>query len=31
MSVHIVNVAKQLPPYHRETKDVLPLVETWLE
>ena len=31
MSVHIVNVEKQLPPYHRETKDVIPLVETWLE
>lgn len=31
MSVHIVNVQKQLPPYHRETKDVIPLVEEWLD
>ncbi|MDT0294256.1 type III polyketide synthase [Mesonia ostreae] len=30
MSVHITCVEKQLPPYSKETKDILPLVETWL-
>jgi len=30
MSVHIVNVEKQLPEYFRETKDIIPLVEDWL-
>lgn len=30
MSVRIVNVEKELPKYSRETKDILPLVETWL-
>ncbi len=31
MSVTIVNVGKELPKYSRETKDILPLVETWLD
>ncbi|MFO8146971.1 MAG: type III polyketide synthase [Bacteroidota bacterium] len=30
MSVTIVNVEKELPEYFRETKDILPLVESWL-
>jgi predicted naringenin-chalcone synthase len=30
MSVHIVTVAKQLPKYHRETKDILPMLDLWL-
>lgn len=28
--VHLVTVAKQLPPYSRDTKDIIPLVEAWL-
>lgn len=28
--VHIVKVSKQLPAYHRETKEILPFVELWL-
>ena len=31
MSVRIVNVEKELPDYSRETADILPLVEDWLE
>jgi predicted naringenin-chalcone synthase len=31
MAVRITSVAKQLPQYSRETKDILPLVELWLE
>ncbi|MGA9327154.1 MAG: type III polyketide synthase [Salegentibacter sp.] len=31
MSVKIVNVEKELPPYSRKTADILPLVEGWLE
>ena len=31
MSVKIVGVEKELPEYSRETKDILPLVENWLE
>lgn len=31
MSVKITNVQKQLPEYSRETKNVLPLVDAWLE
>jgi predicted naringenin-chalcone synthase len=31
MPVRITSVAKQLPPYTRETKDILPYVELWLE
>ncbi len=31
MSVRITTVAKQLPPYSRETKEVIPFVETWLD
>tara|TARA_R110002051_G_scaffold325850_2_gene432141 strand:- start:12636 stop:13688 length:1053 start_codon:yes stop_codon:yes gene_type:complete len=30
MSVKIVTVAKQLPQYHRETKDILPMLDLWL-
>ena len=30
MSVKIKAVAKQLPPYFRETADIVPLIETWL-
>lgn len=28
--VHLVAIAKQLPKYSRETKDIVPLVEHWL-
>ena len=31
MSVRIVKVEKELPEYSRETKDILPMVEHWLE
>ncbi|MDX1762659.1 MAG: 3-oxoacyl-[acyl-carrier-protein] synthase III C-terminal domain-containing protein [Christiangramia sp.] len=31
MSVSIIAAEKELPEYYRETKDILPLVETWLE
>ncbi len=31
MSVKITTVSKQLPPFSRETKKVIPFVETWLE
>ena len=31
MGVKITTVAKQLPKYSRETKDVIPLVEIWLQ
>ncbi len=31
MSVRITTVAKQLPPYSRETAEVIPFVETWLD
>ncbi|MDX1602905.1 MAG: type III polyketide synthase, partial [Salinimicrobium sediminis] len=30
MSVRIKTVTKELPPYSRETKEVIPFVETWL-
>ena len=30
MSVRITSVAKQLPPFTRETKDILPFVKQWL-
>lgn len=30
MSVHIITVAKQLPQYYRETKDILPMLDAWL-
>jgi alkylresorcinol/alkylpyrone synthase len=30
MAVRIKTVAKQLPPYSRNTEDILPLIETWL-
>ncbi len=28
--VHVVSVAKELPPYYKDTKDILPLVDIWL-
>ncbi len=31
MAVRIISVAKQLPKYTRETKDILPFVELWLQ
>lgn len=31
MSVKIITVAKQLPQYSRETADILPMLEGWLE
>ncbi|MGB7842912.1 MAG: type III polyketide synthase [Salinimicrobium sp.] len=31
MSVKISTVAKQMPPYSKETKDVIPFVEEWLD
>ena len=31
MSVKITTVAKQLPPFTRETSEILPFIETWLE
>jgi len=31
MAVKITSVAKQLPKYTRETKDILPFVELWLD
>ncbi len=31
MSVRITTVAKQLPRYSRETQEVIPFVETWLD
>lgn len=31
MSVKIVTVAKQLPKYSRETKEILPLLDNWLQ
>ena len=31
MPVKITSVAKQLPQYTRETKDILPYVELWLD
>ncbi len=31
MSVKITAVAKQLPQYSRETKDIIPLLKVWLE
>ena len=31
MSVKIVTAVKQLPQYSRETKDILPFLDVWLE
>lgn len=31
LNTKIVTVAKQLPPFSRETKDIIPLVKTWLQ
>lgn len=31
MAVRVLSVAKQLPKYTRETKDILPYIELWLE
>jgi len=28
--VHVVSVDKELPPYYRDTKDIIPLVDIWL-
>ena len=31
MNVKIVSVAKQLPKYSRETKDIIPFVKLWMQ
>lgn len=31
MAVKVVGVEKELPQYYRDTKDILPLVEVWLQ
>ena len=31
MAVKITSVAKQLPKYHRETKDIIPFVKLWMQ
>ncbi len=31
MAVRVVGVEKELPEFYRDTKDILPLVEVWLE
>ncbi|MEM7185495.1 MAG: type III polyketide synthase [Bacteroidota bacterium] len=31
MSVSVVTVAKQLPPYTRKTSEILPYIDSWLE
>lgn len=31
MKVRIASVAKQLPKYHRETKDIIPFVKLWMQ
>ena len=31
MAVRITSVAKQLPKYHRETKDIIPFVKLWMQ
>lgn len=31
MSVKIISVAKQLPKYYRETKDIIPFVKIWMQ
>lgn len=31
MEVKIISVAKQLPTYYRETKDIIPFVELWMQ
>ena len=31
MSVKIINVTIQLPPFSRKTEDIIPFVEAWLE
>ena len=31
MKVRITSVAKQLPKYHRETKDIIPFVKVWMK
>ena len=31
MAVKIVSVAKQLPKYYKETKDIIPFVKTWMQ
>jgi hypothetical protein len=31
MKVKITSVAKQLPQYSKETKDIIPFVELWMQ
>lgn len=31
MKVKITSVAKQLPKYYRETKDIIPFVKLWMQ
>ena len=31
MAVKIISVAKQLPQYFRETKDIIPFVKLWMQ
>ena len=31
MAVKITSVAKQLPKYSRETKDIIPFVKLWMQ
>lgn len=31
MSVKIISVAKQLPAYARQTKEIIPFVEQWMQ
>ena len=31
MSVKIISIAKQLPKYVKETKDIIPFVEQWMQ
>jgi len=31
MSVKILSVAKQLPKYTRDTKDIIPFVKLWMQ
>ena len=30
-TVKICQVAKAIPPYHRETQEIMPLLDVWLE
>ena len=31
MAVRITSVAKQLPKYYRDTKDIIPFVKLWMQ